>query len=64
MWAYLALARWAVLRQSFFLLVLGMAVLLAYLALAHRYWFSVPLRGIALANVLYAAGLGLGLLAN
>lgn len=58
-WAYLALAQWTVLRQSLFLLVLGMAVLLAYLALAQRYWFSLPLRGIALANVLYAAGLGL-----
>jgi hypothetical protein len=63
-WGYLALAQWAVLRQSTFLLVLGMAVLLAYLGLAQRYWFSVPLRGIALANVLYAAGLGLSLLAS
>nr|WP_295778089.1 hypothetical protein [Rhodoferax sp.] len=63
-WAYLALVQWVVLRQSLFLLVLGMAVLLAYLALAQRYWFSVPLRGIALANVLYAAGLVLDLLAN
>lgn len=58
-WGYLALYQWAVLRQSPFLLGLGMAVLLAYLALAKRYWFSVPLRGIALANVLYLAGLGL-----
>ena len=63
-WGYLAFAQWAVLRHSPFLLVLGMVVLLAYLALAQRYWFSVPLGGIALANVLYAAGLGLGLLAN
>ena len=63
-WAYLAMAQWAVLQQSVFLLMLGMAVLLSYLALAQRYWFSVPLRGIALATVLYAAGLGLSLLAN
>jgi hypothetical protein len=63
-WGYLALVQWAVLRQSSFLQVLGMAVLLAYLALAKRYWFSVPLRGIALANILYAAGLCLGLLAS
>jgi hypothetical protein len=63
-WTYLALVQWAMLQQSAFLLVLGMAVLLAYLALARRYWFSVPLRGIALANVLYATGLGLALLVN
>lgn len=58
-WGYLALVHWAVLAQSTFLLVLGMGVLLGYLALAQRYWFSVPQRGIALANVLYAAGLGM-----
>ena len=58
-WGYLALVHWAMLVQSPFLLTLGMGVLLAYLALAQRYWFSVPQRGIALANVLYAAGLGL-----
>ena len=58
-WGYLALVHWTVLVQSPFLLALGMGVLLAYLALARCYWFSVPQRGIALANVLYAAGLGL-----
>lgn len=63
-WGYLALAQWVVLQQSLFLLLLGMVVLLAYLALAQLYWFSVPLRGIALANILYATGLGLGLLAT
>ena len=57
-WGYLALVHWTVLAQSAFLLALGMGVLLAYLVLAQRYWFSVPQRGIALANVLYAAGLG------
>lgn len=62
-WGYLALAQWTVLRQLPLLLVLGMVVLLAYLLLAKRYWFSVPMRGIALANALYAAGLVLALLA-
>lgn len=62
-WGYLALVQWPLLQQSPFLLALGMAVLLAYLALAQRFWFSVPLRGIAMANVLYAVGAGLGLLA-
>lgn len=58
-WGYLALYQWSVLVQSLYLLGLGMVVLLAYLVLARRYWFSVPQRGIALANVLYASGLGL-----
>jgi hypothetical protein len=62
-WGYLAWVQWPMLLQSPFLLVLGMAVLLAYLALAQRYWFNVPLRGLALANLLYATGTGLGLLA-
>lgn len=60
-WGYLALQQWVLLAQSPFLMGLGMVVLLAYLALAWRYWFSVPLRGIALATGLYAAGWGLGL---
>jgi hypothetical protein len=55
-YGYLALYRSDVLGGSPFLLVLGMAVLLAYLALARRYFFSVPFRGVALACVLYASG--------
>ena len=55
-YGYLALWRAEVLAGSMFLLVLGMAVLLAYLALAWRYFFSIPFRGVALACVLYAAG--------
>ncbi|MEG0003337.1 MAG: hypothetical protein RR720_09110 [Comamonas sp.] len=63
-WSYLALFHWSMLEQSLVLLTLGLAMLLAYLMLARRYWFSVPLRGIALANALYAAGLGMVLLAT
>lgn len=44
------------LNGSLFLLTLGMSVLLAYLALARRYFFSIPFRGVALACVLYASG--------
>ena len=47
------------LARSDFFLGLGMAMLLAYLALARRYWFSIPFRGIALACVLYAAGVAI-----
>ena len=55
-YGYLALWRPAVLGGSPFLLALGMAVLLSYLALARRYFFRVPFGGVALACVLYACG--------
>jgi hypothetical protein len=55
-YGYLALWRSDVLGGSLFLLALGMAVLLAYLALARRYFFSIPFRGVALACALYASG--------
>ena len=55
-YGYLALWRSDVLRGSLFLLTLGMAVLLAYLALARRYFFSIPFRGVAVACALYASG--------
>jgi hypothetical protein len=55
-YGYLALWRSEVLGGSLFLLALGMAVLLAYLALARRYFFRIPFRGVALACVLYASG--------
>lgn len=54
---YLATQQLPLVQQSIFLQVLGMGTLLAYLALARRYWFSIPRRGIALACVLFAAGL-------
>jgi len=55
-YGYLALRRPDVLGGSPFLLTLGMAVLLAYLGLARRYFFSIPFRGVALACALYASG--------
>ena len=56
-YGYLATQHIALLQQSVFLQALGMSTLLAYLALAWRYWFSIPRRGIALACMLFAAGL-------
>ena len=55
---YVHLALWQpqVLANSPFLLALGMGVQLAYLALAHRYFFSVPFRGVAVACLLFASG--------
>lgn len=55
-YGYLALWRSDVLGGSSFLSALGMAVLLAYLALARRYFFSIPFRGVAVACALYASG--------
>ncbi len=55
-YGYLALARPQVLADSAFLLALGLGVHLAYVVLARRYFFRVPLRGAALAGLLYAAG--------
>jgi len=56
-YGYLSLVHAAFLFQSTFLLLLGLALLLAYALLAKSYWFSIPLRGILLATVLYAAAL-------
>ncbi len=56
---YIHLAVWqpALLFGSPFLCGLGVVVLLAYLWLGWRYWFSVPFRGIGLANLLFLGGL-------
>ena len=56
---YIHLALWqaALLFGSLFLCGLGLACLLVYLWLGWRYWFSVPFRGIALATLLFTAGL-------
>ena len=56
LYGHLALWRLDVLAGSPYLMSLGMAVLLAYLALARRYFFSIPFRGVALACALYASG--------
>lgn len=55
-YGYLALWRSDVLAGSLYLAALGMTVLLAYLMLARRYFFSIPFRGVALACALYACG--------
>jgi hypothetical protein len=54
---YLAVCRWEVLLQSHFLAGLGLLVLVAYIVLAHIYWFRVPLIGLSLATLFYVAGL-------
>lgn len=56
-YAYLALLHSAFLFESWFLLGLGLLTLAGYTVLARRYWFSVPLRGVSVATVLYGLGL-------
>lgn len=56
-YGYLALMHSAFLFQSWFLLGLGLVLLMGYAFLGQRYWFSVPFRGILLATTLYAAAL-------
>lgn len=55
-YGYLALAQPAVLFHSPFLAILGGSFLLAYLVLARKCWFRVPLRWLVAASILYAAG--------
>ena len=56
LYGYLVLVQPAFFFRSTFLMALGFAVLASYLVLAKLYWFSVPLRLIAVALVAYAAG--------
>ena len=55
LFGWLAIAQPALAFGSRFLLVLGGAFLLAWLWLAWRFWFRIPLVGIALSLVLFAA---------
>lgn len=52
---YLALRAPTLLFGSIFLRALGLAALAGWLALARRYWFRAPVRGVALALLLYLA---------
>ena len=55
-YGYLALVHPAFLFESYFLLVVGLTLLVGYAFLGVRYWFSAPFRGILLSLVLYASG--------
>jgi len=56
-YGYLSLVHSAFLFQSTFLLSLGLLLLIGYVILAKRYWFSVPFRAILLATILYVLSL-------
>ncbi|WP_404931989.1 LIC_13387 family protein [Microbulbifer hainanensis] len=53
-YGYLATVHAQLLFGSVFLLGTGLALLAGYTFLALKYWFSIPLRGIVIALVLYA----------
>jgi hypothetical protein len=54
---YLSLLHSTFLFQSLFLLLLGLLMLVGYVFLGKRYWFSIPYRGILLATALYVSAL-------
>jgi hypothetical protein len=54
---YLAVARPEVFFGSAFLVGVGLLALLAFLALARAYFFSIPFAGIGIATLLYLGGL-------
>jgi hypothetical protein len=53
---YFAAAQPELLFRSVYLQVLGVAVLVAFVALARLYWFSIPLLGVSLALACFVAG--------
>ena len=56
-YGYLALAHGDFLFHSVFLIVLGLVLLVGYVALAKAYFFRIPLRGVLLATFLYVLAL-------
>lgn len=57
LFGFLALYHPELLFGSAFLLAVGFATLAGYLVLCKLYWFSVPLAGVILALVCYAASI-------
>lgn len=55
LYGYLAVVEPDLLFRSWFLLLIGFAMLSSYMVLAWAYWFYNPLIGIAIASVLFAA---------
>jgi len=56
-YGYLAIVHDALLFSAPFLLLVGLMLLLGYVFLGKRYWFSVPYYSILLASVLYVSAL-------
>ena len=54
-YSYLAVFELDFLLSTPFLAILSLAVLGSYLILAYRFWFRIPLSGIAVATVFFVA---------
>ena len=61
LYAYLAIRHGAFLFQSYFLLLLGFALLVGYAVISRLYFFTAPFRGVAFAAVLYLLGIVINL---
>lgn len=61
-YGYLAVFQLALLQQSIFLITLGGLFLIGLLILAKRYWFKIPLLGVAVSLILYIGGAIIALL--
>ena len=59
-YGFLALEQAPLLFDSVYLRALGLLSLLAYLVLAIRYWFRLPLRGLLVVTACYVAALVFG----
>jgi hypothetical protein len=57
LYGYLAIRHSAFLFHSWFLLALGVALLLGYAVIAKLYFFTAPFRGVVLAAILYLLGI-------
>jgi hypothetical protein len=57
LYGYLAVRHSAFLFHSWFLLALGLVLLLGDATLAKLYWFTTPFRGVVVATVLYVVGI-------
>lgn len=58
-YGYLAINHSALLFASAFLLVVGLAMLVGFLVLGVRYWFRIPIIGIAIALACYVLAIAL-----
>jgi hypothetical protein len=60
-YGYLAIFQLELLLSATILLLIGAIFLLSFVVLAKRYWFNIPLAGVATALVLYVVGVAVAL---
>jgi len=59
LYGYFAIFRFQMLAKDGFLILIGALFLASFLVLAKRYWFNIPLAGLAIALSLYVIGFAL-----